>query len=543
MKFLLFAIYLTFSIISAYSQSWKTYPYEPEGSLVTFPADEGRHEQESIEWWYTSGYLTGEVTGTLYSYMVSYFYYEAYGYDGFRIFNLSNEISGQFYSDVQPLIYSELALDRLTIQATISPERTESWTNKTDENENMIPFEYVLSVSSSDIALDLEYEALKPPLIVGDSGYFKLGFSNYTYYYSLTKNAVSGSIVIDGMMEPVSGFSWIDRQYGTFNPLTAENYEWFSLQLSNEMDINLWNLFTARNEIPTTPAYRFMSVYVDNNTQYTTDQFEIERLSFQYMPDSARCYSQKWRLTSQENGLDLVITTRHNNSEVQLPFRFFEGSTVITGTVNGVPVTGTGFAELLHSYSKPDISITYPQDDFWNSISPISWQLINPDDGRPIKYDLECSADNKITYFTVAAGLSDTLYYWDNPALTEGDSCWFKVTAYSVDTTLQHTEISASPSVYNPNLTSLITSEEVSFDNRILKLYPNPVTETLFIELSEKQSYQYLQVTDIYGNIMMGFNIGKQNQIYLDLINISPGIYFVRLFSGEKTISSKFIVK
>ena len=57
---------------------------------------------------------------------------------------------------------------------------------------------------------------------------------------------------------------------------------------------------------------------------------------------------------------DLVITTNHHNSEVSLPFRFYEGSTTITGTIEGNSVTGIGFAELLHFYHHPNFQITTP---------------------------------------------------------------------------------------------------------------------------------------------------------------------------------------
>ena len=542
-RFQIVSIGFLFFISLGYSQSWKTYPYQPEGSLLIFPEDEGRHEGEPIEWWYTSGYLTGETTGTLFSYMISYFYYPSFGYDGFRIFNLSNEDNGQFFSDFQPVDYTEMGIDRLHIMASISPEITESWSNKTDGNGDVIPFEYVLSVAAANAELDLEYVSLKPPLILGDSGLFNQGFSSYTYYYSLTKNAVEGTLIANGITELVSGFSWIDRQYGTFNPLIQEDYEWFSLQLSNEMDINLWNLFTPNRQVPETPAYRIMSVYVDENTQFTTEKFEIERLSFIFMPDSTRCYSQKWRLTSSENGLDLIITTRHNNSEVQLPFRFFEGATTITGTVDGNPVTGMGFAELLHSYSKPDISITYPDDFYWNSIRPIIWHLANPDYGRPLKYNLECSTDNKQTFFPVAEGITDTLFYWTNPSVSDGDSCWFKVTAYSIDSTLQNTVLSTSPSLFKPNLTAIQSSGEGFYGDRIRKIYPNPANETLMIELIEGHSYSLLQIMNINGQIILEKNISSKNQIEININSMVSGVYFIGLYNQENITIRKFLVR
>lgn len=119
------------------------------------------------------------------------------------------------------------------------------------------------------------------------------------------------------------------------------------------------------------------------------------------MPDSQMCYSNKWRLTSDLNKIDLTFSTKNNNNEVQFPFRFFEGATDISGTINGVTVTGFGFAELLHSYQPPIPAIKYPQSDEYNVKIPISWQLVNPDDGMPVTYDLAYSIDNKASFQSI----------------------------------------------------------------------------------------------------------------------------------------------
>lgn len=537
-----YAIFLLFSVSQGFAQSWKNYPYSPEGSFISFPDDEGRHNEEPIEWWYTAGHVVGSVTGNHYSYMLTYFYYPAYGYDGFRILNLSNEDTGQFFNETSPLYYSEMAIARLNIKAIISQDITESWTNKTNDDGKMIPFEYSLSATAAHGALNLKYIALKPPLILGESGLFNQGENSYTYYYSLTKNSVTGTITFNGTMETVTGTSWVDRQYGTFNPLTEEDYEWFYIQLSNEMDLNIYNLFTKDRLLPDTATYKHMSVYIDTITQYTTHDFEMERLSFQYMPDSARCYAQKWRLSSLVNNIDLIITTLHNNSEVQLPFRFFEGSTMITGTVDGIPVTGIGFAELLHSYEKPDITITYPVGESWSSSRAISWDINNFDAGRPLQYDLECSIDNAQTFFTIAEGLSDSFFYWKDPSVSTGSSCWFKVTAYSIDTTLQNTVITADASVFDPTLTTSIdVSVSDKIDNNLFSVYPNPTDGLLFLDLKEGHSYEYFQITDVFGQIILQKNISNNHQVQFDISNQVAGLYFIGLFSEDTKVVSKFI--
>ena len=109
---------------------------------------------------------------------------------------------------------------------------------------------------------------------------------------------MEGSLSFEGSSEAVSGRAWIDRQYGTFNPYTEEAYEWFFLQLSNGMDLNIWNLFTSDNQQPDHPSYKHFSAYVNEETQYTSHDFELERLSWALMPGTSNCYSQEWRLTA-----------------------------------------------------------------------------------------------------------------------------------------------------------------------------------------------------------------------------------------------------
>jgi len=540
LKYIFVLIFFISITSDGLSQGWKNYPYIPDGSLISFPADEGHHPEESIEWWYTAGHLKGNNSGTRYSYMLTYFYFPAYGFDGFRILNLNNDDTGQFYTETTAVNFSVLTEDSLNINAVTLGGINESWINKTDTEDNIIPFEYTLSAEAEHGLLDLEYVSEKPPLILGDGGYFNQGKNSYTYYFSLTKSIVNGTLTFNDITEDVSGTAWIDRQYGSFNPLTEEDYEWFFIQLSNEIDLNIYNLFTDDRQLPDTSTYRHMSVYVDSTSQYTTHNFNVERLSFHYMPDSIMCYSQKWRVTSAQNNIDLIITTLHNNSEVQLPFRFFEGSTSITGTVNGIPVTGIGYAELLHSYEKPELNITYPLGDSWTSTRAISWEVVNPDDGRPLRYNVECSTDDKESFITIAQGLTDPHVFWDNPPITAGSSCWFRVTAYSIDSTLINTVISSSSSEYDPNLTAI--DENVNQYN-LFEIYPNPAEDLLFLDLKADNTFTYYQVMDVYGRVLTERKITIEHRIQIDLTKYLSGIYIIGLSSKEGLVVSKFIVQ
>ncbi|MCK4747580.1 MAG: hypothetical protein KAT15_11110, partial [Bacteroidales bacterium] len=369
------------TIIPGQSQNWKQYPYVPEGSVFTFPDDEGHHPDEAFEWWYIAGHLEGAETGTNYSFMLTYFVYPFLGFEGFRILNLSNDDTGEFYDETQPVNYLELGLDSLNIKAALLTDTVEYWTHRKDLDDNLIPFEYDISASSANGSITLGCVSLKPPVFLGDSGLFNQGAESYTYYYSQTMNAISGTIIFKDQEEEVTGTAWIDRQFGAFSQVTGERYEWFYVQLSNGMDVNIWNIFTGDNQQPDTSTFKHITVSEDTANHYTTTDFKLERLSYHFMPDSVMCYSQKWKLTSPENQLDLIITTLNNETEVQLPFRFYEGATEVSGTVNGSPVTGRGFAELLKTYENPLLKMNEPANAIWNGTTPVSWHLLNPDDG------------------------------------------------------------------------------------------------------------------------------------------------------------------
>lgn len=513
------AIALLLAIQSASSQSWKTHPYAPKGSRVVFPKDEGVHNAEPIEWWYTVGHVTGVTTGTQYSYMLTYFHYPQFGFQGFRILNICDDDKGLFYGETLPVNYPVLAKDSLNIKSTVLGRGTETWTNKTTAQGKAIPFEYQLKAASQSGSLQLEYISQKRPLILADSGYFPQGATNYTYYYSQTDNTVTGSITIGNTTEQVTGTAWIDRQYGSFNPVSGEKYEWFNLQLSNGMDLNLFAIFTKDNRTPSTINYKTLAVYVDSTTQYTTADFHLERLAFRYTSDSLQCYSSKWRLTSTKHNIDVVMVAPHNDYEVKLPFRFYEGSTDIAGTVDGKPVTGKGFAELLHAYEKPKVVFVDPANE------SIQWKLTNPDDARPLKYDLSYRLDDGSTNYTpLASGISDSVYHWS--ARPKGVH-WLKLVAYSIDSTL----VTTLYQKIDPTTTALEGAEIASRNYRITQ-------DLLELDLTQFPSHLTFELTDLQGKKIPLSNHREGKMLRVPLSQMPSGIYMIRMQweGGKQTV-------
>jgi predicted secreted hydrolase len=523
--FLVFVVMM--ASVRSYSQSWKVYPYKPAGSIISFPIDEGHHTAEPIEWWYTAGHLTGSQSGKTYTYMLTYFYYPASSYGGFRILNITDEATGLFYQDAKFVRYTTLSTSHLDIQASVTGGGSEFWITKIDSQNKLIPFEYSINAASPAGSLQLDYISTKRPLILADSGYLKQGLANYTYYYSQTTNQVSGKLTLNGITENVTGTSWIDRQYGDFDRLMGEKYEWFFLQLSNGMDINVWNVFTSDNKLPANSKYRILSSYVNDNTQYTTSDFKIERLGFNWMPDSQMCYSNKWRLTSAINKIDITFSTRQNNNEVRYPFRFFEGATDVSGTVNGAGVNGFGFAELLHSYESPSIQITYPYTGDYDVKKAISWHVQNPDEGNPLSYDVYYSVNNKESFIPIATSVRDTFFTLNNVNLSNQTKIWFKIVAHSVDGKLHGTAVSENGS-------TIITGT-----NNQLIIYPNPATDLIYFSPVFQLDNPECVIVNESGQVLKSY---KANSLTskIDVSYLPKGIYFLKM-GNEKKIVRKFI--
>jgi predicted secreted hydrolase len=527
---LILAFFILSGSLNSKAQIWKTYPYHQAGSDIYFPDDEGWHPSEETEWWYTVAHLTGDSTGTEYTYMLTYFYHPAYTFDGFRIFNLSNETTGEFYNETLPCNYIILAQDSLNILADIFGGSIEEWINLQDTNGFVLPFQYHLSAFSQNGSINVNYNTVKRPLMVGGTGFLYQGFANYTYYYSQTMIEVSGILTFNSITEPVTGTAWIDRQYGEFNQYGGESYEWFCIQLSNGMDLNLWNIFNGQNQIPDTSLYRLCSIYINDSTDLTTSDFELTRLKYSFMPDSAMCYAQQWNFSY--DSINLIITTKHTNNEVTLPFRFYEGSTIIEGIVNGDSVTGIGFAELLHSYVNPDILFVSPDShQVWNDTKPVIWQLLDHDDGRPVFYDLEFSIDDKLTFNKIAQGLSDTSYLWDPSGITPGTECWLRVIGYSVDSTLVGITETDTTIVIGPagiNDTDLSTS--------VFFVYPNPFNTMCYISAPADA---IIEIYNLQGHLIKTFN--KTSCIWRPDKGVCDGVYIIKAKIKEQIFFKRVI--
>ena len=78
----------------------------------------------------------------------------------------------------------------------------------------------------------------------------------------------------------------------------------------------------------------------------------------------------------------------------------------------------------------------------------------------------------------------------------------------------------------------------------IKRVYPIPAREVIYLEL-ENEGEVDIQIISVSGNIMkhMQREVHPRSNVEIDLDGLNPGIYFIRVFSGERIDSKKFIIR
>lgn len=382
---------------------WRGYPYAPAGTDIVFPRDEGAHYPADLgvtmEWWYTIYHLTTP-EGRRFSIMATFFMPQL---DiAFRPFNITDVDAGAVWdsSEWGELEAGEEHLDlHWTGENPALPSST--FSTRRYASGELVPFGYEQHLYHADPrtpgrsqSLHLRIDAAKSPYIVGEDGYVTIGDAGESYYYSLTHMKVSGELEINGEVFSVSGIGWLDHQWGPFmlSPLVSSSitYEWMALHLDNGDEYMVSTLFDRENRTHTTEGFGSIGWKRADCTQGITLDHSIVRLAYWQHPESGKYYSHRWRIMEPVTGLDVILEPVIEDQTISFfHTHFYEGRSTITGTQDGVPVTGLAFAELVHHYQSPQIRILAPTEgahlDAASSLE-VSWIVTNPDDGLPLDF-------------------------------------------------------------------------------------------------------------------------------------------------------------
>lgn len=329
-------------------EDWLKYPYDV-GELH-FPRDEGKHDFKR-EWWYLNLHLLNLKTNLNYDVMLTYFPKQEDMSIPMRLFMITDRQNNRFVP-VRKFTPGRLIIS--DIKQDIKMKRFLSrdiWRQLPTSRA----FQYRVEASQGKYGIDIVLRSWKPPLPVNETGLVNFG-SDFSYYYSLTRLKVAGFLWVDGIRMPVIGSGWIDHQFGDFlQKGKKDTYEWFCIQLDNNVDVICWYNYVKRELF-----YPLMTYMFADNTVKNGKKFKIETLDYWVSPRLFK-FGSKWRITESSQKLDVIVKPVIQNQLVLVPFPFevtdtpelylvgfYEGSTVVEGSFQGKPVRGVGYVEMTH---------------------------------------------------------------------------------------------------------------------------------------------------------------------------------------------------
>jgi predicted secreted hydrolase len=317
-----------------------------------FPADHGPHQEFAIEWWYWTGNL--DAGGRHFGYQLTIFrrgltpnpaergsnwaasnIYMAH-------FALSDVATGRFYA------FERFSRDAAGLAgASGAPFRVflDDWGAEGSGPEGMT---MRLRAAQDDVAIDLTLDSTKPPTLQGDRGLSQKGPSpgNASLYYSLTRMATTGTVRVGEASYPVTGLSWMDREWST-SALEGGivGWDWFALHLDTGEDLMFYQLRTADGGA--SPFTKGSLTGPDGAVrQLAAADVRLTPLDTWRSPRSGAEYPSRWRLEAPALGLDLSLEPFLKDQELPVSVVYWEGAVRIAGTAGGRPVGGSGYVEM-----------------------------------------------------------------------------------------------------------------------------------------------------------------------------------------------------
>jgi predicted secreted hydrolase len=207
-------------------------------------------------------------------------------------------------------------------------------------------------------ALSLTARPLMPPVLNGEAGLSRKSAQpdDATYYYSIPRVAVQGTLVRDGRPLEVHGLAWLDREWGSggLGPQEA-GWRWFGLQLD---DGSCLMFYALRDRNGAEDPYS-AGTWVDRHGRahpLGRSDLRIDTLAHWTDRRGTR-YPSRWRLRDPALGLDLTVRPVLADQELMTSPRYWEGAVNVSGTRAGRPIGGRGYVELV-GYAETTVGST-----------------------------------------------------------------------------------------------------------------------------------------------------------------------------------------
>src|ERR1051326_1729828 len=157
---------------------------------------------------------------------------------------------------------------------------------------------------------------------------------------------------------------------------------------------------------------------------------------------------------------------------------------------------------------------------------------------------VNCAVQAHATHFSlIPPQPPDTNYYTDYYSCNGTAPANFYVKFYSGDSLrlINDNEPQPPPNpaisyrFFGKRISNKITAENEVINAKQIKVYPNPVSEKVFIDIKNKAE---ITLFDVYGREIL-----KTQQKELNVSNLPNGVYFIRVTAKQAIASKKIIVR
>jgi predicted secreted hydrolase len=328
---------------------------------LNFPKDHGPHPGYRTEWWYYTGNLQSDV-GVPYGFQLTFFRrqisppgaskkwpkpHSAWRTQQIYLGHAAiSDISEKRYLPSERIARESLGIAGVSQKANETTIFIKNWSAKIGTGSHM------LKAATDDFSYELTLQSLKPLILHGMAGYSRKGSTpeRASCYYSITRLITEGALTLGGKTIPVKGLSWMDHEFSTA-PLEPGiiGWDWFSLQLSDQSEIMLFQLRNEHGSLHPASSGTFIDPS-GRPRRLNRENFRVEVLDQWKSPNSGAVYPARWRLSVFPLGIQLTVAANMPNQEMQTPGStgetYWEGSVTANGSVANQAVQGRGYVEL-----------------------------------------------------------------------------------------------------------------------------------------------------------------------------------------------------
>ena len=225
-------------------------------------------------------------------------------------------------------------------------------------------------VTGKDASIDITTTNPAPPVLMNGQGQFHFIDLDEQYEFAFPAMPTTGTVVIDAVTYPVTGASWLDRQWGGLPGFFAlglaggapapgpdgampriMNWMWTNPQLDNGVNIAAAQI---RDMIDNKIYLALTAVHPDGTHVVVPRMEPVEMSEHWTSPTSGHRYPTRCVFRVPQIDTELIVEVPYKQQEIVSAVDImtkFEGTATVTGTYQGEPVTGYGYLELVGNWS------------------------------------------------------------------------------------------------------------------------------------------------------------------------------------------------